>query len=120
MIDATDAAWQRVPAGTVPQGNPLPAHVLNAGLHAALPIGAGEVIAAAMTDLVPTLRNGAPVILTVRASGVTITAPGRALQSGSPGTEIAVENTATHVQLRAEVAQTPPDAPGIYATPATN
>ncbi|GHD98104.1 hypothetical protein U879_11800 [Defluviimonas sp. 20V17] len=113
-IDGTDTARRSVPATAVLGPVVTPAR-LSGDLRARGPIAAGQPILTSMTDLPVVVRSGQKIVLQVRQGGLLISARGVALQNGTAGEEIEVENSATHRRLRADVVRRLPAASGVYA-----
>lgn len=113
-IDASDTAMRRVPAGTL-HGAALQPARLSEGLRARGAIAAGRPILRSMTDLQVVVQSGQQIALRVREGGLVISAQGVALQNGSVGDVIEVENAASHHRLRADVVRQLPAASGVYA-----
>lgn len=110
----SDDTRQRVMKASQISGKPLTIRLLSSHLHANQPITAGRAVLTSMVNIPVPIRSGQKVSLVIISRDITVSTSGIALQDGSVGEKIEVENTRSRKKFSARVIEATPTTAGIF------
>lgn len=116
VIGPSDFVMRDVAADQI-SGKPIPPGALRqGGVTASFDLRPGELISDNDTNVIPVVRNGEHIRVTMSSplSGLTLTTTAIALENGAIGQTVEVENRQTHERFNAKIVESIPKEEGLY------